>query len=131
MISLRITVADDGTRSAYQWLLTRVLTSLEEPKEHVGCWVEANVAGIVVNTLGGFADAGLSGLFVPNLGTLGRLDRGNASRVSRDLTLHDKRRAGAAKRCGRQDGSDLSEARHGGKLIKEKNSQGFNNCLPR
>lgn len=115
----------------HQWLLSRILTGLEKPKEHVGRRVETDVAGIVVYTFGGFAYASLSRLLVPNLSTLGRLDGRNASRVSRDLTLRDEGRPGIAEGCSRQHGGDLREACHDGKLVKEKKNQNSSNGLPR
>ena len=103
---------------AHQWFLRGVLASLEEPKEHVGSRVQANIAGIIIDTWGGFAHPGLARLLVPNLGTLGRSNRRDASGVSRHLTLLDERCASAAKRRSRQDGSNLGEARHGTKACR-------------
>jgi hypothetical protein len=116
--------------SAYQWLLCRVLSSLEKPEEHVGGRVEADVAGIVVNTFGSLTYTCFTRLFVRDLSTCGRCNCRDASRVSGHLALLDERCASAGQRRSRQDGGELCEARHGGKLVGEKNNQDFSKCLP-
>jgi hypothetical protein len=97
---------------AYQRLLRRVLASFEEPKEHIGRWVEADVTSIVVDTLCGFAYSSLARLLVADLRTLGGCDCGDASSIGRNLTLFNERLARGSNSRSRQDGSKLYEARH-------------------
>jgi hypothetical protein len=127
--SVKITIISPRD-SAYQWLLCRILSSLKEPEEHVGGWVEADVAGIVVNTFGSLTHTCFTRLFVRDLSTCGRCNCRDASRISGHLALLDERCAGAGQRRSRQDGGELCEARHVGKLVGEKSNQDFSKCLP-
>ena len=97
-VAARTSVEPEG-----EWLLLGILTGFEEPEEHVGLLVEADVSSIVINALGGFAYTMLARLLVANLGALRRGDGRHACGICRHLALNDR---GCTERGSCQNSSD-------------------------